>query len=389
MAPSTRSRTMTRAAGVIGVTLIAAATAAALRPAATETGAFIVTIGRDTLAAETYVRTDSVLTGTSVLRSDRATLTRVYTLTLDKAGNLAKYEVTTSRAGGDATQRPLAHAIVTPMGDAFHEVIHTDSARTLHMVTPRATIPFMFIGFGMWETVVMRAVKGGQDSTAIPQLFVSDTTHYTTVVKRLGKDSVVITSVFGVARAKIDAQGHILGYTAPGSTTQVNVARIPSVDIKAFATAYAARPIGQLSPTDTVHAAVGAAKVTIVYSRPSARGRVIFGDVVPWNVWWRTGANFATSFVTDKDLVIGGTTVPAGAYTLFSLPNPTSWKLIVSKKTGEWGTEYDPTMDLARIDMKVATLAQPLEEMMITVTPAGELVVSWARTAASVAMQAK
>jgi len=113
---------------------------------------------------------------------------------------------------------------------------------------------------------------------------------------------------------------------------------------------------------------------------------------VPWNVVWRTGANAATTFITDKDLVIGGTTVPAGEYTLFSLPNASGWKLIISKKTKEWGTEYDPAMDLARIDMTVAALPAPLEQCTIAIVPQGAgatLSVSWERTMASVAITAK
>ncbi|HUK62826.1 MAG TPA: DUF2911 domain-containing protein, partial [Dongiaceae bacterium] len=73
-------------------------------------------------------------------------------------------------------------------------------------------------------------------------------------------------------------------------------------------------------------------------------------------------------------------------------PNPTAWKLIISKRTKEWGTEYDPTMDLARVDMTVSALAAPVEMMSIAITPQGAgamLTVSWERTSASVAMQAK
>jgi hypothetical protein len=360
---------------------------AAARSSAKEGAAFVVMLGRDTVAVESYMRMDSVLQGTSVVRGMQ-TLTRNYKFTTGKSGLLSAYEVTVFPPGKGAGDKPMLHATMTPMGDAIHEVIHTDSARTMHIVVANTVIPFMNYGFGMWEALVMRAVKGGKDSTEIPQLFVNDTTHYSTVVKRLGSDSVTINSIFGLARAKIDKEGHILGYSAPGSTQQVVVTRVSSFDVAAFATRYAAMPMGTLSPADTARATIGGANLMVAYSQPSVRGRKIFGDVVPWNVVWRAGANSATTFTTDKDIMIAGTLVPAGEYTFFTLPNPTGWKLIISKRTKEWGTEYDPTMDLARVDMTTAQLAAPVEKLKYAFTANG-LTLSWDRTAVSVPIAAK
>ena len=112
-------------------------------------------------------------------------------------------------------------------------------------------------------------------------------------------------------------------------------------------------------------------KVTIDYSRPSAKGRKIVGGLVPYDQVWRTGANEATSLKTDVDLDIGGTTVPAGSYTLFSLPAQGSWKLIVNKQTGQWGTNYDQSQDLARIDMTVSSLPQSVEQFTIGLDKTG------------------
>src|SRR5271166_6429219 len=101
--------------------------------------------------------------------------------------------------------------------------------------------------------------------------------------------------------------------------------------------------------------------VTIQYSRPSVRGRKIFGGLVPYNEVWRTGANAATGLKTDVALNIGGANVPAGSYTLYTLPGPTSWKLIINKQTGQWGTEYSQGQDLARVEMKVGQLPSGME----------------------------
>ena len=377
-----------RRAAVLGATVFAVASLAAADHAAKEGGAFLVMIGRDTLGVESYVRDGDTMRGTSVVRSDRATNIRSYTLTLDKAGNLAKYEVTVTKAGAPADAKPLAVIAMMPMPGAIHEIVTTDSTRTLHIMTPATTLPLMFNGFGVWETAVMRAVASGKDSIGVPMIFANDTGRYVTTIKRMGKDSVSIDSPLGMARAKIDAKGHILGYDAPGSTTQVVVTRLANVDVKAFAAMYADRPMGPLSRADTVRANIGGSDLMVAYSEPSVRGRVIFGAVVPWDVIWRAGANSATTFTTSKDITVGGAGVPAGEYTLFMVPNATAWKLVISKKTKEWGTEYDPTMDLARVNMTVAVLPATVELLKYSFTPAG-LTLSWDKTAVSVPIQVK
>ena len=133
--------------------------------------------------------------------------------------------------------------------------------------------------------------------------------------------------------------------------------------------------------------------VTIDYSRPSMRNRKIFGGLVPYDQVWRTGANAATSLKTDIDLNIGGTTVPAGSYTLYSLPGSSNWQLIVNKQTGQWGTEYAQGQDLARIPMKVTQRSSGLELFTIsfdkTGGDAGTLKLEWENTIASVNVQEK
>ena len=126
---------------------------------------------------------------------------------------------------------------------------------------------------------------------------------------------------------------------------------------------FANRPLGLLSPRDTARTTLAGADLWVDYGRPMKRGRVIFGDVVPWNSVWRTGANAATQFNTPVDLVIGGAKVPAGRYTLWTLPSQTGWKVIFNQQTGQWGTEYHEEQDLARVDARVETLAAAVEQL--------------------------
>lgn len=108
----------------------------------------------------------------------------------------------------------------------------------------------------------------------------------------------------------------------------------------------------------------------IDYGAPSIRGRKIMGELVPFDKVWRTGANEATGFVTDTDLMVGDTKVPAGKYTLYTLPSAGGWKLIINKQTGQWGTVYNEDQDLARIDMKKTALPKPIEQMTISLVKA-------------------
>ena len=126
--------------------------------------------------------------------------------------------------------------------------------------------------------------------------------------------------------------------------------------------------------------------VTIDYSSPRAKGRKIFGGLVPYGEVWRAGANEATTFVTTTDLMVGGARVPAGSYTLFAIPDKTKWTLIISKKTGEWGVPYPGSdSDLARVDMKVSTLPSAVENFTIAFgkAPKGcSLIIEWETTRA-------
>lgn len=133
--------------------------------------------------------------------------------------------------------------------------------------------------------------------------------------------------------------------------------------------------------------------IKVDYSSPRAKGRKIFGDLVPFGKVWRTGANEATSFVTDTNLTAGGKEIPAGNYTIFTVPNPDKWTLIVNKKTGEWGIPYKYESDeQARIDMTVSKTSAPVENFTIAFDQKGDtctMRLEWENTRAQVDFSAK
>lgn len=148
-----------------------------------------------------------------------------------------------------------------------------------------------------------------------------------------------------------------------------------------------------LSPAAQASVKIGAATITIDYARPSMRGRKIMGALVPYDKVWRTGANAATTMKVDAPVTIGGTAVPAGTYTIYSLPGEQAWKLILNKQTGQWGTQYDQAQDFARIDLKVEPLPQPVEQFLITLEAsgpnAGRIVLEWENTRLSAPIAVK
>jgi Protein of unknown function (DUF2911) len=148
------------------------------------------------------------------------------------------------------------------------------------------------------------------------------------------------------------------------------------------------------SPPATASLDLGGGKsITIDYSSPRLKGRTVGKEVAPFGQVWRAGANEATTFVNTADVTVGGKAVPAGNYTLFALPDKDKWTLIISKKTGEWGTNYaGPSEDLARVDMKVSTLPSPVENFTISFDKSasgGTLNLDWGTTRASVVIAKK
>lgn len=153
--------------------------------------------------------------------------------------------------------------------------------------------------------------------------------------------------------------------------------------------AQAARP----SPAATVTAQIDGDDIKIAYSQPSMRGRKIWGGLVPFGEVWRTGANEATTIILAKAIVLGGKEVPAGSYTLWTLPAADgSAKLIVNSETGQWGTDYNGSKDFTRVDLTRTELAKPVEKFVIALEAAdggGVLKLTWDKLQYSVAFTVK
>jgi hypothetical protein len=193
-------------------------------------------------------------------------------------------------------------------------------------------------------------------------------------VRVTGRDSVRITWNGRPLYLRHDGHGGIQGLDGSRTTFKVRIERIDGADLDAIARMWAARdqggvPPGQASSRDTVKATIGGAHLWIDYGRPSLRGRDVWVNGVLGDTLWRTGANAATQFRTDVDLVLGGSTIPAGTYTLWTAATPSGYRLVVNRQTGQWGTVYDATRDLVRVPLRESTVATPVERFTIELEP--------------------
>ena len=149
----------------------------------------------------------------------------------------------------------------------------------------------------------------------------------------------------------------------------------------------------QQSPPEQTSVSIAGKTIRIDYSAPSMRGRKIFGGLEPYGRVWRAGANAATALHTDANLDIGGLAVPKGDYTLFVYLDPRQWQLVVSKATGEWGLDYDPSHDLGRVKMEMSKPPKPIETYKMTLSSLGgnkgKLQLAWENTVAEVPITVK
>jgi hypothetical protein len=379
------------------LTLCAAAVAALAAPraaAAQERGAFIVRLGRDTTAVESFIRTATRIEEEVAVHAPRAGFRR-YVTTLGEGG-VSRLEITSWRPGEPTTATPNVRATYTFVADSVIQEVRRDtSSQTQRIRLGRGIVPMVPPSAWQWlEVAIGRALRQGGDSVRFRAWYAGGGAEDSSFldIRRIARDSVTITNRYDSWRASVDREGRILGSVPIAGTEQFSLERLPGADVAAIGNGWIARErqggaMGQLSTRDTVRASAGGAALWIDYGRPSRRGRVIYGGVVPWGLVWRTGANQATQLRTDKALEMGGVVVPAGFYTLWTLPTPAGWRLIINSETGQWGTDRRPERDILLFDMRTSTLPQSVERFTISIEPSaqgGVLNLDWDTTRASI-----
>lgn len=367
---------------------------------ASHSGAFIARLGNDTLTVERFQRSGGAYSVEQVLHVPRTSLRHTH-LELSAGGEIGSMMYMHHQIGA-AMDAPLVSSITlgfTGADSARVETKRGDSTQARTVAASRTMVPALPESWLPYEVAAMRLRASGRDSAQMRLLQVTGNVTPVTV-RKVGADSMTFEVSFTTYRASVDASGQVRSLYQPNG---VRVERVPTLDINAIASRWDAvdrqgRAMGPLSPLDSTHATLGVAAVTVVYSRPSVRGRAVWGTLVPFNEVWRTGANSATVLRTTRDLTIGGTAVPAGTYTIFTLPTPDATTLIINKETMRdgrplAGTAFDPAHDLARIPMMTSASPSPVEQFTIAIEPGsgnrGTLVLAWDRRRMTVPIEAR
>ena len=349
---------------------------------------FVVCLGEDTLAVERYTRSATTLASEIVLRVPAARRV-TYTAALDAVGDVISMDLVITPLLENSRPPRVSRGLLQFRGDtADVQLTVGDSTRVLKVPARPGSMPLAAFSHALVEQAILRASRLGLDSVAFDWVGVGAPVAYPTYVSRR-KDGAVVVGFFDApAVATMDSTGRMLALDGTATTAKVEVRRVQAPDLEHFARTFASAeaahgPIGQLSPRDTAWGEIGRARLMVDYGRPSRRGRVVFGQVVPWGRVWRTGANEATQLTTNTPLVLGGERIPAGTYSLWTVPRPDGATLIVNRRTGQWGTHYERTLDLARVEMARESLAEPVEQFTIAIEPStdgGVLRLSWEST---------
>ncbi len=354
-------------------------------PSPNEARTWVSTLGADTLTVEQFTVSGSTISGTLVERSPQTHVFR-YTATLNNSGEVVSFEAsrTTPETNPDGLAALAWTVTVEDTMATVNRVEGPDVGET-SFVVPSGVIPTL--------------------GRASPSMFVFN---QALEQMRAGDTGISLLDARGPARpwgatwsapstftwdffgspvvAEIAEDGQLVGASGAATTMKREVQRVEPYDIMASAARWAAldaagEGIGTPSPSATASGVVDGASIEVRYSRPAMRGRAIWGGLVPHGTVWRTGANAATHMTTDRALTMAGNVLPAGTYTLWSVYSESGGQLIVNAQTNQWGTSYDASEDLFRVDMTASDLSTPRERFTISVEDTdagGALVLTWA-----------
>jgi hypothetical protein len=240
-------------------------------------------------------------------------------------------------------------------------------------VPPEGAIPLADGFYVPWEMALRQAAQRPEAESTVS--VVAGDSPLPIVMRRADDGSWrFITQFDQSVEASVDPEGRMRSLAIAGGGTTVE--RVGALDLDGLEREFASRDaagmgLGPLSPVDSVSAAAGSAQVTVVYGRPSLRGRPLDRLVPPGQVW-RMGANDATALATDRELRFGALRLPPGSYSLFlDREGGGGWTLIVNEQTGMSGLERDPARDLGRVPLAVRTDAEHSEVFTITIEPEG------------------
>lgn len=353
--------------------------------------AFVTYLGNDTLAVEQFEKTGNGINARVILRTPRTTFTS-YNLTLDETGGVQSMSQTdySLEEGFDGNGRIVQ--TVQREGDSLEVKTGIGSeSRNYSVPYEPGVLPFIDMVHWPYELAFNHAVATDQDT--VNQKLMTGDRLSNFVIADIGGDSLTVRHPFrGVMGVDVNENGDLIFLDAGRTTRKLKVHRVSSIDIEAVGKSFATRdqrgnPFGELSGAETAEFSFKDTDFRVEYGSPQKRGRELFGGIVPWGERWRTGANRATHFYTSRDLRIGGLKIPAGEYTLFTIPEPDGGTLMINKQTGQNGQSYDASRDLGRVPMELSTKEDITEAFTIVIeeTKAGGVInLFWGQTVFSI-----
>jgi len=376
--------------------LVVSLVAGRATPSSAQAGGFIARLGADTVHVERFLREPGRASGTIVTRTPSVRVLR-WSLTYDERGHPVRYQADAVDAQGKPVLNGVSGVLRFLQDSMIRDGFQQGLPVTTRMaappgVVPSPSIPYIGVSYLMYEDAFAAArARGVSGPDSIPMLYQVTMIPAQARPSRarawfIGADSAEL-DYFGRARSgyRFDADGRLLRANWEATTYRYRIDRVGTPDVDAVAKVWSAaeasgKGFGALSPRDSVIAQVESSQITIDYSRPARRGRVVWGDVVPTNIVWRLGADMATHFTTSADILVGDTRVPAGRYTLWMLRSGENAALIVSSAVNVFGTGYNPARDFARIPMQRTTIAPAVERLTLAVRN-GTLRIEWADVA--------
>ena len=360
-------------AALPAVVACASGSTAVPAPAPVATTTLLTRLGVDTVAVEQFTRTATHMEGTLVTRFPVTRVTR-YAVDLGANGVPTRANLTLRDGAGAPIPGGLQSLSVRYGRDSAAFVGHRSASDTTQSFAVRGPVqPSIPSSYGLWELELARMSLLGRDSVefALVPLDLEVQGVTPQAVRVISRDSVRVIANGGPFYVRHDGRGGIVAADGMRTGTKVIVSRVDSLDLAALARAWAEREkagafAGPASTRDTVEATVGAARVWIDYGRPALRGRDVWVNGVLGDTLWRTGANAATQLRTNADLVVGGATVPAGTYTLWTVARPGAYRLVINRQLGN---DYDPSRDLARVPLQESSVETPVERFTIGVDP--------------------
>lgn len=348
-----------------------------------DTSSLTARLGVDTVAVERVIRTPRTVDAEIVVRVPRTSMQR-HRAELDSRGMLSRLEVTIVDPATGATRRSTVYSRA---GDSLRIEDSQGQQRTTRTVAAvDGVLPFIDLVHWPFDVALRRLKSSGARKTDAPMLGGSRVSAFPLAIN--GDSGTITHPTRGTMRITLEPDGSIRTLDAGATTRALIVTRDRHADIAFLARDYALRDaagkgIGELSGRGADTASVLGATITLDYGTPSKRGRQIWGSLVEYGKLWRTGANRATHFSTDRPLRLGSLDVPAGDYTLYSIPAAHGGTLIINRQTGQNGQQYDENQDLGRVKLTARPLAQPVEVFTISAREEGGrglLALRWDRT---------